>query len=431
MRPFRKKDSCFVGILIFVLLCLRAAAGNTEPITSLSAIQTLHSFKKFYFIPNFKMGGNYNLGEEADYEWGGTGGVTLESLGVGPLRVAYIAVGNPIRDEKGKIINAVVINSYIFGDSTNMYYFWHEGNEGTEFSMGAVVGPGGLIDTEKYYVVFVDGLGLWGASKPSDGLGMKFPNYSYYDIVQANYRLLKDELNVAKIRLASGVSMGGSLCYVWAILHPNFVEAIMPIGGNTSPDPVARWIFRLMTAAIQSDPVWLETKGNYYHLPKERRKNKGIMFGWSILDLMAYDFKFRVTLPWEDVKKGVFSWEPEGDEGEELKKRATDYDMNDLLYRNRTCDLYHIDGQLHRIKANTLVIHMKNDQWLIYPAIEKSTRMIKGAKLIGFESPLAHYAVFRAPHMAKKEVLSFFKEIGMVPGSKESGTSKGKSLFEK
>ena len=35
----------------------------------------------------------------------------------------------------------------------------------------------------------VDPLGTWGASKPSDGLGIKFPQYSYYDMVQANYRM--------------------------------------------------------------------------------------------------------------------------------------------------------------------------------------------------------------------------------------------------
>ena len=34
-----------------------------------------------------------------------------------------------------------------------------------------MVGPGLVIDTNKYYVVFLDSLGLWGTSKPSEGLG--------------------------------------------------------------------------------------------------------------------------------------------------------------------------------------------------------------------------------------------------------------------
>lgn len=55
-------------------------------------------------------------------------------------------------------------------------------------------------------MVMLDAIGLWGASKPSDGLAMKFPRYN--NIVQANYRLLKDHLKVGQVELATGVSMG-------------------------------------------------------------------------------------------------------------------------------------------------------------------------------------------------------------------------------
>ena len=35
------------------------------------------------------------------------------------------------------------------------------------------------------YRRFLDALGLWGASKPSGGLGLRFPPYSLFDCVQA------------------------------------------------------------------------------------------------------------------------------------------------------------------------------------------------------------------------------------------------------
>ena len=136
----------------------------------------LESLKKYYSIPNFVIGGKYDLGKEATFELGGTGGVTLESLGKEPLRVSYIAVGTPKRDKDGKIVNAVIISAYHSGDSSFMYFFWFDGQKGNAFAEGAVVGPGKLIDTDKYYVIFLDALGLWGTSKPSDGLGMKFPH---------------------------------------------------------------------------------------------------------------------------------------------------------------------------------------------------------------------------------------------------------------
>ena len=56
----------------------------------------------------------------------------------------------------------------------------------------------------------------------------------------------------------------------------------MPIGGITATDPISRWLFTLMTAAMQSDPVWQKTKGDYYNLPKDQHPNKGMMFGWSV-----------------------------------------------------------------------------------------------------------------------------------------------------
>ena len=89
----------------------------------MSGIEALNPLKKFYFVPNFKIGGEYEIGNEAAYEFGGKGGVTLESLGQKSLRVAYIAVGTPKKDENGKIINAVIVSPYYSGDATFNYFF--------------------------------------------------------------------------------------------------------------------------------------------------------------------------------------------------------------------------------------------------------------------------------------------------------------------
>ena len=82
-----------------------------ESITASSGVPELNSLKKFYSIPKFAIGGEYEIGNEAAFEFGGKGGVTLESLGQEPLRVAYIDVGTPQKDENGKIINAVITSN--------------------------------------------------------------------------------------------------------------------------------------------------------------------------------------------------------------------------------------------------------------------------------------------------------------------------------
>ena len=101
---------------------------------------------------------------------------------------------------------------------------WAHFTPGTALAGGALVGPGLTFDTNRFYVVFLDGLGLWGASKPSDGLGRKFPVYSYYDMVQLNYRMLRDHLKIGQVVLATGVSMGGTQSYYWGLMYPDFVN---------------------------------------------------------------------------------------------------------------------------------------------------------------------------------------------------------------
>src|SRR4029078_7343871 len=215
----------------------------------------------------FHLGGKYDLADPSKWENGGEGGVTLESLGAGKLRTAYIAIGTPRRNAAGVFTNAVVINSYYSGDSTDMYEQWVKG---AALSGGVpIIGPATPFDADRYYVIMVDPLGTWGASKPSDGLGLKFPQYSYFDMVQANYRMMRDHLKISHVALAAGVSMGGTQTYVWGVMHPEYVSAIMPIGGTTqsdAEDPVGNWTFQMMTAAIQSDPVWQATKRAHYKM---------------------------------------------------------------------------------------------------------------------------------------------------------------------
>ncbi|MGH8675702.1 MAG: hypothetical protein ACREVG_15495, partial [Burkholderiales bacterium] len=395
-------------------------AQTGEPITRQAPTASLASLKQYYEIPNFRIGGKYDLDRPESWALGGAGGVTLESLGAKPLKVGYIALGTPKRNPKGEITNAIVISSFYSGDSTSTYFFWYEGQPGNGFSGGALIGPGRLFDTNRYYVVLMDALGLWGASKPSDGLGMKFPRYNNYDLVQANYRLLRDQLKVASVELATGVSMGATQSYMWGLMHSGFVKAIMPIGGATAgdgDDPVQAWIFQLATAAIESDPVWQQTKGDYYRLPKEQHPNRGVMFSWSVLGHTGFNFAHRATQPWSAVEKDVFYWEPKDEQSATLKQRAKDFDAVDLWYRNVVGSEFNVNKELGRIKARTLVVHVENDQWLIVDKVRASVAKIPGAQLATFSHNLAHYAVFRAPNTILDDpaASTFLRDIGIIP----------------
>jgi homoserine O-acetyltransferase/O-succinyltransferase len=385
----------FVAAFVILLTSVSLAAAD-PPFTRRSSQQQHDGLKKYYEVANFKLGGRYDLSNPANWEFGGEGGKTLESLGAGKLRTAYIAVGTPRRNADGEITNAVIINSYYSGDSTDMYEQWVKGTalSGTE----PVIGPGRPIDTDRYYVVMVDPLGTWGDSKPSDGLGIKFPQYSYFDMVQANYRMLHDGLKIAHAALVTGVSMGGTQTYVWGVMHPEFASALMPIGGTTqsdAEDPVGNWTFQLMTAAIESDPVWQANNGDYYNLPKEKHPQAGVAFGWSVLGLTGYDFAFRSSQSFASVQPEVFYWDPPNQKaGSSVTNRAKLYDAVDLVWRNRVGEQHNINADLWRIQARTMVMHITNDNWLNFKLAERAVDRIPGADLISEESPVAHYGVF-------------------------------------
>lgn len=385
-------------------------------ITPMVQVPEHAAIKKYFEIKNFKLGGTYNL--DADPEtWrnGGEGGTTLESLGSGPLQLAYIAVGTPMKNNKGEITNAIIISTFYSGDSTWMYNTWYEGQPLNAFSGGAVVGPGRTIDTNKYYVVFLDAIGLWGASKPSLGLGRKFPTYNYMDMVVANYRLLHDHLKVGQVQLATGCSMGGTQTWVWGLMYSpsGFVKAIMPIGGTTASDgddPVGQWTFRLGQAAIESDPNWRATNGNYYDLPKEKHPNQGMQFMWSTLQLTGYTFPVRSATPWSTLQKEVFYWQPKGDETLTYINRVKNEDAVDFWYRNNTGFNYNINKELKRIKARTLVVHVANDQWLLVENARKAAQATPGALFATLSDPGAHYGVFRAPNVLKDLINAFIED---------------------
>ncbi|WP_116135129.1 hypothetical protein [Tropicimonas sp. IMCC34043] len=413
------------GAALSDTLSRSVGTGPSTAFTPSSAVEPLSSLKKFYEIADFRIGGTYDLDADPEtWRGGGEGGTTLESLGAGPLTLGYIDVGTPQYNEAGEITNAVIVSTYYSGDSTNMYAFWFPGT-GNALAGGPVVGPGLVIDTNKYYVVFLDALGLWGTSKPSEGLGRTFPQYSYFDIVQANYQLLRDHLNVANVDVATGVSMGATQTWVWGVMYSpsGYVDAIMPIGGATASDdddPIGQWTFRLGTAAIESDPLYQATGGNFYDLPKAEQPKQGLQFMWSTLQLTGFDFPFRSAQPWDKVVTEVFYWEPKGNETAAFIERTKREDPNDFWYRNAAGFQYNINAELGRIDARTLVIHIENDKWLMVENARAAAAAVKGAGFLSFSDPTAHYGVFKAPNVLAEQVKSFVDNTN-IPASAAGG----------
>jgi len=102
-----------------------------------------------------------------------------------------------------------------------------------------------------------DGIGAGGSSKPSDGQHSAFPRFGYLDQVEAQRRLVADGLGIAHLRLVLGTSMGGMQAWLWAGLHPEMMDAVVPVACLPAPVSGRNMLWReLILQAIRTDPGW-------------------------------------------------------------------------------------------------------------------------------------------------------------------------------
>lgn len=173
------------------------------------------------------------------------------------LRIHYRTLGKPLRDSNGRVTNGVLI---LHGTTGSGNQFMR-----TEFA-GELFSPGKLLDTTRYYVILPDGIGHGKSSKPSDGLHGHFPRYGYRDMVEAQFRLLLEELKVDHLRLVMGTSMGGMHTWLWGELHPDFMDALMPLASLPTQISGRNRVWRRMIIdAIRDDPDWRQ--GEYTQQP--------------------------------------------------------------------------------------------------------------------------------------------------------------------
>jgi homoserine O-acetyltransferase/O-succinyltransferase len=131
---------------------------------------------------------------------------------------------------------------------------------------GELFGPGQPLDAAKYFLIVTDALGAGQSSKPSNGLRMAFPKFTYEDQVQAQYRLLTEHLGVRHLKLIIGQSMGGMHAWMWGEMYPDMMDVLVPMASQPVAMSGRNWVLRrMMIDAIKADSAW--NNGNYGEQP--------------------------------------------------------------------------------------------------------------------------------------------------------------------
>jgi len=159
------------------------------------------------------------------------------------------------------------IYGHLNGNQSNAILFpsWFAG---TSKELEDYFGPGKLVDTSMYYVIAVDALGNRVSSSPSNSSRqprMKFPRISIRDMVNSQYRLITEKLQIPHLKAVMGDSMGGMQTFQWMVSYPDFMDYAIPIVGSPRLTSYELTLFQLEVDAIRNDPLW--NRGEYTQQP--------------------------------------------------------------------------------------------------------------------------------------------------------------------
>jgi homoserine O-acetyltransferase len=277
------------------------------------------------------------------------------------LRIHYRTLGAPRRGTDGRVDNAVLILHGTTGSGANFLR--------PEFA-GELFGAGQPLDATRYYLILPDGIGHGGSSKPSDGIHARFPRYGYRDMIEAQYRLVTEGLKIDHLRLVMGTSMGGMHSWLWGEMHPEAMDALMPLASLPTQISGRNRVWRrIVSDAIRNDPAW--EGGEYRRQPPSLRTAAEMLF-------------FMASNPVERQKEAPTLGAADRVLDEFVARTVRSTDANDTLYAIESSSDYDPGPGLGRIAAPLLAINSEDD--LINPPelgiLEREIRRVRRGRAV-------------------------------------------------
>jgi len=263
-------------------------------------------------------------------------------------------IARDFRFHTGEVMPELRLHYTTIGDPSGQPVLVLHGTTGSGASMltpafaGELFGSGQPLDAARYYIILPDGIGHGKSSKPSDGLRTKFPRYDYADMVDAQYRLLKEGLGVSHLRLVIGNSMGGMHTWLWGEKYPDFMDALAPMAAQPTAMSSRNWMMRrLIIDTIRNDPDWKD--GNYTTPPRALRA-AAVFFGVAT---SGGTLAYQKLAPTREAADKLLD--------ERLAAPFT-ADANDTLYQWDSSGDYDASPGLARITTALLAINAADDE---------------------------------------------------------------------
>jgi homoserine O-acetyltransferase len=266
----------------------------------------------------------------------------------------------------------------------------------------ALIGPGKLFDTDKYFIISSNIIGSCYGSTGPDSInpltgrkyGIDFPQVTVRDMIRAQHALIHF-LGIEQLALITGASLGGMQVLEWAIMYPDAQRSIVPIATAARHSDWCIGLNHLAREAILNDPAW--QNGNYTEQPAAGlglARKIGMISYRSDISINARFEQERID-PVGDIfnTNNIFQVENYLNyQGIKLVKR---FDANSFLCLSRAMDLHDISHERGRLSEVLGSIHTKTisigvNTDILYPAHEQRS--------IAVEIPGAIYREIKSVH---------------------------------
>ena len=321
-----------------------------------------------------------------------------------PVNVGYETYGALNKDRSNAILvcHALTGDQYLASDHpiTGKPGWWQR-----------IVGPGKIIDTDKYFVVCSNVLGSclgttgpW-EENPETGKpwALDFPVITIRDMVRVQAALM-DHLGVSKLFAAIGGSMGGMQILEWLTTYPERLHSAVVLAAAARHTAQNIAFHEVGRQAVMADPNWQE--GRYYG--GDAKPDKGLAVARmtahvTYLSEDALTNKFGRNLQSRDAV--TFGFDADFQVESYLRHQGSTFvdrfDANSYLYITRAMDYFDIprryDGRLADAfvgakNVRCCVISFSSD-WL-YPTVENK-RIVHAMNAAGV--PVS-FADINSPH---------------------------------
>ncbi len=346
----------------------------------------------------------------------------------------YLRTDEPFLLESGVTLKEITIAYETYGklssQKDNVIWICHALTANSDASdwWSGLVGSGRLIDPEKYYIVCANMLGsCYGSTGPSSinpqngkVYGQEFPLITVRDMVRA-HRILQNHLDIDKILLAMGGSMGGQQVLEWSITDPELFECVCLIATNAQHSPWGIAFNEAQRMAMEADQSFRSGDPNGGQAGLEAARAIGML---SYRSYATYQ-----NTQSEDTDEKLDDFRASSYQryqGLKLRKRFHPYSYYVL---SKAMDSHNVgrgrlsvEKALKQIKAKTAIIGIETD--ILFPVQEQRflAQNIEDAFLEIIESPFGHDG-FLVEYEKISKVIKTFLEGGALKKVKDYPTN--------